>query len=148
MIDLAARTQLAQSARWLIAGRITNYQFDDGVPSSMDPAVNEIYSKAFWLLYCDLREYRLSGNDRVAPDVRTAAARSILFLKSGLPYEWPVLSRSSAALLVLCNLLTLGYAGRKYLAKVSKSGDVSLWPFRTKEQYAKALEKPPYLGRL
>ena len=148
MIDRVARNHLAQSARWLVGGRMTNWQFEDGAPTSSDPAVKEIFDKAFWMMYSDFPEYRLSGAARLCPELRNTAARSILFLKSGLPYEWPVLSRFAAARLVFLNLLTLGFAGRRYLARAASTGDLSLWPFRNAEQYASALQRPPYLGGL
>ena len=83
---------MAESTRWLIGARITNFQFDDAVPKSADPAIREIYNQFLWLLYCDLREHRLIGADKLSQTQRDTAARCVLFLKSGLPYLWPVLS--------------------------------------------------------
>src|SRR3546814_13189213 len=105
-VDQQARKKLAESTRWLVGARITNYQFDDAVPKSKDPAIREIYGQFLWLLYCDLREHRLSGPDKLSPQQRETTARCILFLKSSLAYPWPVLSRGKAALLTLGNLLT------------------------------------------
>ena len=90
---------MAESTRWLIGARITNFQFDDAVPKSADPAIREIYNQFLWLLYCDLREHRLIGADKLSQTQRDTAARCVLFLKSGLPYLWPVLSRGRSALL-------------------------------------------------
>src|SRR5690242_17857237 len=101
MIDLPARSKLAEASRWLVSGLITNYQYDDRVVygnrllASNDPAVREIYNKGFWLLYDDMRQYRLKGRYELPPQNRKAASCCILFLKSGLPYSWPVLSRPS-----------------------------------------------------
>ena len=61
MIDLHARSKLAGASRSLVAGLITNHEFDDRIPRSSDPAIREIYNKAFWLMYCDLRQYHLKG---------------------------------------------------------------------------------------
>lgn len=69
------------------------------MPKSADPAIREIYNQFLWLLYCDLREHRLIGADKLSQVQRDAAARCVLFLKSGLPYLWPVLSRGQSALL-------------------------------------------------
>ncbi len=148
MIDSVARTKLAQSARWLLAGRITNYQFDDGIPDSHDPVVSEMYNKAFWLLYCDLHEYRMIGNKRIEPKQREIAVRCIMFLKSDLPYLWPILSRTQSAALVVLNLLTLGLAGRMYSNRAARHGDINLWPFYSSEQYSHALRNPKYLTGL
>ena len=121
-VDQQARTTLAESTRWLVGARVTNFQFDDSVPKSGDPAIREIYNQFLWLLYCDLREHRLTGADSLSQAQRDAATRCILFLKSGLPYRWPVLSRGWSALLTLGNLLTFGLAGRMYFRRLSCKG--------------------------
>ena len=146
MIDVQARSKFAEASRSLVAGLITNYQFDDRIPRSSDPAIREIYNKAFWLMYCDLRQYRLKGRDRPSPQVREVAARCILFLKSRFPYGWPVLSRPAAVLLVIANLLTLGIAGRIYSHRATRGRDISCWPFLSSEQYSAALRAPAYLS--
>ncbi|QQO03257.1 hypothetical protein JGR64_00275 [Luteimonas sp. MC1572] len=145
-IDQQARTLLAQSTRWLVGARITNYQFDDAIPKSDDPAIREIYGQFLWLLYCDLREHRLTGSDSLAPAQRDVATRCVLFLKSGLPYPWPTLSRPMSALLTLGNLLTLGLAGRIYFHRLSAAGDMTFWPFLSASQYSAALDSPVYLS--
>lgn len=146
MIDAQARSKLAEASRSLVTGLITNHQFDDRIPRSSDPTIREIYNKAFWLMYSDLRQYRLTGRDRLSPQVREVAARCILFLKSGLPYGWPALSRPAAVLLTIGNLLTLGIAGRIYSHRATRGRDISYWPFLSSEQYSAALRSPPYLS--
>ena len=145
-VDLQARATLAESTRWLVGGRITNFQFDDSVPRSKDPTIREIYNQFLWLLYCDLRENRLTGKDKLPPAQRDVAARCVLFLKSGLPYSWPVLSRAQSALLTVGNLLTIGGAGRTYFHRLSSSGDMAYWPFISQAQYAAAVGAPVYLS--
>ncbi|MGY0800188.1 hypothetical protein ACW7G0_14210, partial [Lysobacter sp. A286] len=145
-VDRQARKKLAESTRWLVGARITNYQFDDAIPKSEDPAIREIYGQFLWLLYGDLREHRLSRPDKLSSQHRETAARCILFLKSNLAYPWPVLSRTRTALLTLGNLLTLGMAGRIYFRRVSSAGDMSYWPFLSESQYIGALRSPAYLS--
>ena len=145
-VDLQSRAKLAESARWLVGARITNHQFEDSVPKSKDPAIWEIYNQFFWLLYCDFREQRLTGTDQLSQLQRATAARCILFLKSELPYPWPVLSRIQYALLMLGNLLTLGSSGRIYHRRFSAAGDIAYWPFISESQYAAALGAPMYLS--
>ena len=145
-VDSLARSRLAQSTRWLVGARITNYQFDDAIPRSHDPAIREIYGQFLWLLYCDLREHRLSGHDKLESAQRDAAVRCVLFLKSGLPYLWPVLSQGNSALLTLGNLLTFGWAGRIYLRRIGARGDLAYWPFLSESQYAQTLAAPAYLS--
>ncbi|MGY1459836.1 MULTISPECIES: hypothetical protein [unclassified Luteimonas] len=145
-IDPQARAALAESTRWLIGARITNFQFDDSVPKSTDPAIREIYNQFLWLLYCDLREHRLAGPDKLTQAQRDAATRCVLFLKPVLPYLWPVLSRGQSALLTVGNLLTLGLAGRIYFRRLCSAGDMTYWPFLSQSQYAAALGAPVYLS--
>ena len=145
-IDQQARATLAESTRWLISARITNFQFEDAIPKSADPAIWEIYNQYLWLLYCDLREHRLIGADKLSQAQRDAATLCVLFLKSGLPYLWPVLSRGRSAFLTVTNLLTFGFAGRMYFRRLSSAGDMAYWPFLDHSQYATALGAPVYLS--
>ena len=145
-VDSQAREKLAESTRWLVGARITNYQFDDSVPKSDDAAIGQIYNQFLWLLYCDLREHRLVGSDKLSHAQRDVATRCVLFLKSGLPYQWPVLSRVQSALLTAGNLLTRGLAGRIYFRRISTAGDMAFWPFLSASQYGAALDAPVYLS--
>ena len=145
-VDRSSRTVLAESTRWLVGARITNYQFDDWVPDSEDPAVRVIYNQFLWLLYCDLREHRLTGPDKLPQGQRDMAIRCVLFLKSDLPYLWPHLSRGRSALLTIGNLLTLGLAGLIYSRHLRSAGDKTYWPFLSQTQYAAALGNPVYLS--
>jgi hypothetical protein len=152
MIDVQARYKLAEASRWLVSGLITNWQYDDRVLdggrilASNDPAVREIYNKGFWLLYDDLRQYRLNGRYRLSTQTRRAAARCVLFLKSGLPYGWPVLSRWAAFLLTCANLATLGLVGLVYSRWAKRGRDISYWPFTSVAQYNEALQSTAYLS--
>jgi len=144
-VDPCARAALAESTRWLVGGRITNFRFEESVPQSDDPAIREIHHQ-FWLLYSDFREHRLVDGDRLSQAQRDMAACCVLFLKSGLPYPWPVLSRAAAALLTAANLLTFGLAGRICSRRLAASGDMAYWPFISQAQYADALQAPVYLS--
>jgi len=149
---MQARSKLAEASRWLVGGFITNYQYDDrvlddpGLWASRDPAVRELYNKSFWLMYSDFPEYRLRGRYRLPSQTRDSAARCILFLKSGLPYGWPVLPRSASVGLTVLNLVTLGLAGRAYSARARQGRDVAYWPFTSRAQYNEALDSPVYLS--
>ena len=141
-MDGIARSKLAEAARALVAGRITNDQFDERVPCSTDPAIGEIYEKGFWTLYDDLRVHKLVGSRRLDKEQREFAARCIMFLKSGLPYRWPV---TSTRRLLLGNLLTLGLYGRLVRRRLLKAGDPTVWPFISQDEYHLALCSPAYL---
>jgi hypothetical protein len=92
MIEKAARMELAVSLRRLVAGEMTNDEFDDRYEiwlHSEDAAIAEI-ARFGWSLYSsDLFPYRLRGRYAVDDATRQAADRAILFLQSGLEYEWP-----------------------------------------------------------
>ncbi len=105
MIDPIARAELAEALRHLVSGQSTNDAFEERVPlPSEDPAIHAIYGFA-WLLYDDLRTYRLRGRDRLAEDDRTLATRAIVFLHSDL--ESTVDLPTAPASLLLCLLLLL-----------------------------------------
>ena len=145
MIDHQARSQLAQAARALIAGRITNDQFEDRQPRSQDLAIREIFYRGFWPLYSDTSEHRLTGSRKLRGQDRQLAVRCLVFLKSGLPYSWPVLPPSAALWLRIRDVLTLGRAGREHERYLQSFGDVTLWPFQSADQYADSLRSPVYL---
>ena len=145
MVDIEARKNLSELIRQLIAGFITNDQFEDRIPRSSDPAVHEIYFNGIWGLYTDFYEYRLIGEDRVPQDSRRVLARYILFLKSGLEYEWPRQSYWQFLLSFGAALLTLGLSNRWYRKSFAKAGDLDVWPFIREHDFEVALREPPYL---
>ena len=150
MIDRDARNTLAEAIRSLASGLITNDEFEDKrLPhSNDDPAISEVYSKGAWLLYSDLQEYRLSGIHRLDDKTKTVIARWVLFLKTDLPYEWPVSTFKQGLLRLLSNLLTLGAANRFYAYRYQGSGDIDVWPFLRRSDYEAALQKPVYLNNV
>jgi hypothetical protein len=95
MIEPTLRKHLSQDLRRLITGRMTNDDFDevygDSYETSTDRAVSQIagfgYSQySSGLLF----PIRLRGRHAVDKETRCTAARAVLFLRSGLKYEWPV----------------------------------------------------------
>lgn len=92
MIDPLARRSLSQDVRRLVTGRMTNDDFDElyfeSYGRSDDAAVRWI-AEFCWGLYSDQSQYRLRGRHAVNPESRSTAARSVLFLRSGLEYQWP-----------------------------------------------------------
>src|SRR3546814_19589155 len=109
-VDQQARKKLAESTRWLVGARITNYQFDDAVPKSKDPAIREISGHFLWPISCYLREHSLGGPAKLSPHQRDNTAPCMLILKSRLACPRPVPSRGMAALLTFAHLLAPGMA--------------------------------------
>ena len=150
MIDRDARNRLAESIRHLAAGTITNVEFEERVlSSSSDPAVRAVFVGGPWFLYHDLMRYRLRGKHPLSPAVRREAARWVLFLKSDLPYEWPVERRGIVGSLVwvILNLFTVGFFARSSQRRFAQSGDIAVWPFVRPSDYEVALARPPYLAK-
>ncbi|MBJ7575480.1 hypothetical protein [Luteimonas sp. MC1828] len=149
MIDREARDRFAQAIRALVAGTITNDEFE-GVRfpalDTADPAIAAIYQEGAWHLYSDLEEHRLRGKHAISRKDKSHVARWVLFLKTDLPYEWPELGGARFFALGLANLFTLGVANRFYVKWFKQQGEVDIWPFIRHEDYAAALERPVYLG--
>jgi hypothetical protein len=95
-MDHALRRALSQDIRRLVTGRMTNDEFDevyDRCMQSQDLAVQQIAEFGYCLYSSDvLIPYRLKGCHAVDRATRRTAARCVLFLRSGLPYNWPRLS--------------------------------------------------------
>lgn len=136
--------------RALAAGLITNSEFENSrLPfSKKDAAIREVFSKGAWMLYSDLHEYQLATNNKLDTAAKTEIARWILFLKTELPYEWPVNSGLQSIGMLLANLLTLGFAQRFFVRRYCAHGDIGVWPFIRKSDYEAALKNPPYLQHL
>jgi hypothetical protein len=148
VVDREARNKLAEAIRALASGLITNDEFEDKrLPyNSGDPAISEVFSKGAWLLYSDFEEYHLSNIHRLDEKTKSDVARWILFLKTDLPYEWPVTNIKQGLLLFIGNIFTLGAAHKSYASKYQALGDIEVWPFLRRTDYASALKNPVYLN--
>jgi hypothetical protein len=148
LIDRNARNNLAEAMRALATGLITNSEFEESrLPySTKDTAIREVFSKGAWMLYSDLHEYRFADSNKLDDTTKTEIARWILFLKTELPYEWPINSVLQSTGMLLANLLTLGFARRFFVRRYCAHGDIGVWPFIKKSDYEAALKNPPYLN--
>lgn len=63
MIDRSARNKLAELLRSFASGLISNYEFEDSIPISEDKAIYKVFFSGGWMLYCDMKEYKLKGKD-------------------------------------------------------------------------------------
>jgi hypothetical protein len=150
MVDRGARDELGRAIRRLVAGLITNDQFQDGLSAcvlrSRDLGVQSVRSAA-WGLYDDLHEHRLEGRYAIGKTGRRLVAHWILFLKSDLEYEWPNLVGWRRLVLALPNLLTVGAIGRLVRWWHDRRGRASAWPFiRTSDLHAAELAWPKGAG--
>jgi len=147
MVDRAARDQFVELIRHLAAGQISNDEFEDRVPRSQnDPAIGAVFWNGAWLLYDDLRQYKLVGKCRLPKEARREVARWVLFLESDLEYEWPRLLGVYRFPGYVLNVITLGAMGWMIRTQLHRRGDASVWPFMRCSDYEAALAKPPYLA--
>ena len=142
MIDREARDKLAELIRSLVAGNITNDEFENTLPDSTDDAVWEVFHNGAWCLYCDMKEYKLKGKDALSQEDKSIVARWVLFLKSDYEYKWPSASFREAFL----KSISLGIFGQSTLDKWKEYGDVSYWPFVNANQFNRAKQGKGYLG--
>ena len=148
VVDREARNRLAEGIRHLAAGVITNWEFEDrSISYSTDPAIRAVYSSGAWFLYHDIMRYRLRGRYRLSPAVRREAARWVLFLKTDLPYEWPLVRPNLLAMVawLVGNLLTLGLIARVAQRRFEQQGEFRVWPFIRRSDYEAAVAAPPFL---
>jgi hypothetical protein len=89
VVDRTNRSIFAALLEKLIAGRVSNYEFEKQLPRSNDRAIMRIYQDFVWHLYGDDREYVLGRDGAVTEEARKMAERAIMFLRSDLEYEWP-----------------------------------------------------------
>ncbi len=141
MIDVGARRRLAEAARALVAGRITNDEFESRIPETEVGAVSEVYSRGFWVLYGDLFEHKLIGKRGLTPEQRHFAALCIMFLKSDEEYSYPRHNGFRGLFSALLGIFSLGFI--PWL--LNEVEQPSHWPFASASALEKALQNPVYL---
>lgn len=147
MVDRKARDELAEQIRHLVAGQISNDEFEDRLPESTDTAIWEIFWNGAWGLYDDLSEHKLCGSQRIEKNDRRDIARWVLFLKTDLEYEWPPFPPKPQLLNMLLSVLTLGIYNRLAANRWKTRGEAEVWPFVRRSDYEQALVAHPYLSR-
>ncbi len=141
-VDPAARRALATALSGLAAGRLTNDQFEDRIPSSSDRAVSEL-ARSAWMLYDDMFEHRLVGNRRLPREGRREVAKWILFLRSDHPYTWPPGPGLTVALL---NVVTMGALSRILGRRWTRGSEEAFWPFPSEAAFERARVPVPVTG--
>ena len=143
MIDHFKRDRLAEALRHLLSGRMDNLTFDDldcpgDITNSEDRSLFEIFY-AVWPHYDDFRAHPLQLTDGQQLDFK----RCIAFLHSEAEFEWPPKSQW-----ILDSLRRVAdeLTGRRFGWWPPRStGDMSVWPFRRREDYEHALQSPRLL---
>ena len=136
-----ARLQYAELVRHFLAGRMTNHQYEnrcDVLIDDGDDAVNQIYCE-LWKSYCDFREHRMGLRHGMTRDGRRLAARWIMFLRSGRPYEYPIYG----CLPTLIAIITLGLVRKPNPLSL---GDSDVWPYFRHSDFQRDLAHPTLLN--
>lgn len=160
----ADRNRMAELLRQLASGRITNAKYEDRLPS-LDRDTWPIFQAA-WGCYDDFHEHRLKGAYRPSRAQRQILARCVLFLRSGLPYEWPrnarwtahrtrldvtdhapaSTTRTQRVIRWLFTYVPEHKHTERHDAQIkSRLIDDRIWPFRRRADLNAALRNPPYL---
>jgi hypothetical protein len=135
MVATVKRRRAAQLLLDFYRGRITNDQMDDAWPrDAEDPALSKVFWTK-WGLYSDLREEY--AKPKLGRDYSAAKAihRCLVFLNSGLEYEWVGFGLSEGPVPRILELLD------KHRREINHAGDQSVWPFYRKEDYKRAWKR-------
>ncbi len=164
-----SRRRFAEVLRQLASGVLTNDQFEAKYDAlSGETVIDELFQFA-WSFYDDFYEHRLRGPHRLSPYQRSVFARCVLFLRSGLDYEWPARAkwlwcpqreptlRTQAAMSwwTWLGLSPVRSAARKAREVRERSADAAIkgagvvddriWPFRRRSDLRAAIGTPTLL---
>lgn len=127
MIDRDARDELIVLVKDFISGRITNFQFEAGVPFSGDKAIDAI-EDYFWSFYDDFKEHHISFTD-IPLTTKKEIARLILFLSSDREYRWDEPRNSLRSFRWIFKRPKALRAQKFKKFELHNRGDMSVWPF-------------------
>lgn len=147
MVDTESRNLLAENFRHLVAGLITNDEYEDAIYSNgicIDDLGVKSLLDAIWMLYDDTREHKLDMASFSQEDYNTLM-RYILFLKSDQEYKWPD-NMFQGLPRFLSYIFTLGIYPRIRDKQFAAAGDINYWPFLSKEDFEQAKKYPKYLN--
>lgn len=133
MVNREKRKIASDLVARLLAGEITNDDFDAAFPrDENDPALGAIYER-LWFHWDDRRTHTLTGKHAPADAARVLFERCRAFLDSDLEYEWPPKLNVAPLSLLLLRALRLRKAAerREHEAeeRIRSFGDVDAWPF-------------------
>ena len=140
MIDFEARKVAAQAARRFVSGRLSNFEFENSMPSSKDPALWAI-EDTLWCFYDNFDEHVFKGQWEPTEETRELMNRWVLFLYSEEEYLWPKGSYPGL------RPFEVGFWGRLFnrhikQAEFMSAGDFNYWPFISMESFENAKSSP------
>ena len=151
MIDRPARDQLSRNLRLLVSGKITNDQFEDGIPETSDAAIVAFAGLA-WLLYSYIYKRRLVCRYENQPAARREALRWVLFLDSDYHYCWPKMYLPGLHPLLRVRPALMRWLSwpnaisPEHAAAFLAAGDRLAWPFISRSEYTHVLRSPSRLA--
>jgi len=128
VIEREKRDLAARLVREFLEGVITSYELEDAWPSSKADRALDAVGWEVWHFYDDLRPRRLTGNQAASPGERKLLNRYAAFLDSEIAYDWPKA------------VFWRFWLRRKHDAQMEAHGDLSVWPFTSREQWAKHVQ--------
>jgi len=144
LIDRVSRDKAAGMLRRFISGQMTNFDFEDKMPSSKDFVISEIYD-SMWLFYDDFTKHKMKDEWAFPKDTIKLMARWVIFLHSDEEYKWPKFRYAGIRPLKhnwLSRLLKKPEKEKKFM----EFGDYNVWPFFDLESYNNAKQNPKLLS--
>lgn len=148
-VNLDARRKCACLLRALVGGTIRSDQFSAGIRgiAGSDAVIRPIWYR-IWSCYDDTRDTFMSR--KAAREIRPEVARWVLFLRTNLPYSWPLGPLDGFGVdLPLFDCVTFGWWGRRNrrrLLQWARNGDVDVWPFLRRDDFVQACGAAYLLG--
>lgn len=146
MIDRTARDKAAEIVRHFISGQITNFDFENGMPITNDPAVSAI-EDSLWCFYDDFKKHKLACEWKLPQETKSEMARWIMFLHNNEKYQWPKISYPGIRPLKH-GLISRLFKGPLREQEFMQAGNYSVWPFIDNESYQHAKQNPVLLANL
>ena len=138
MIDRQARDLAAEILRQFFSGRFSQFDFEERIPESKDPAISAI-DHTVWCFYDDFCEHKMTGEWKLTPEWRRIIARWVMFLHCDFEYEWPSVRYPGLRPLVRTFF-------RRKEKQFMESGDYDVWPFINRASYESAKSNPVLLA--
>jgi hypothetical protein len=129
MVAIEKRRKAAQLLLDFYKSQITNDQMNDAWPRDKEDAGLTHIRWAAWGLYSDLREEHIRPTLRKKYVIAKLIHRCLVFLESGLEYEWVGLGVSKG---LVPRVLELFDTHRR---RTNRAGDQSVWPFYRRDDY-------------
>ena len=137
MANRDKRTIASGLLQQLLAGELTNDDFQETFPvDASDPALGVIYERS-WFFWDDRTAHRLTGKYALDVETRALFERCRAFLDSDLEYDWPARINVAPLGLMLLRVLRMrGAIERRQSredARLRSIGDFDVWPFSRKQ---------------